>query len=135
MYRYGKYSRARLITCHPDLQKLFWEVIKEIDTTIVCGHRDEEAQNDAYEEKKSKLRFPESKHNYYPSMAVDAAPYCSKIKGIPWNDIEAFKSFAKIVFKKADELNLKVRWGGDWDGDKDLSDQTFNDYPHFELME
>ena len=117
------------------MQKLFWEVIKEIDTTIVCGHRDEEAQNDAYEEKKSKLRFPESKHNYYPSMAVDAAPYCSKIKGIPWNDIEAFKSFAKIVFKKADELNLKVRWGGDWDGDKDLSDQTFNDYPHFELME
>ena len=26
-----------------------------------------------------------------------------------------------------------MRWGGDWDKDFDLDDQTFNDLCHFEL--
>jgi peptidoglycan L-alanyl-D-glutamate endopeptidase CwlK len=28
---------------------------------------------------------------------------------------------------------LKLRWGGDWDGDGDFKDQTFNDLVHVEL--
>jgi hypothetical protein len=28
-----------------------------------------------------------------------------------------------------------IRWGGDWSGKALFKDQTFNDYPHFELLE
>lgn len=31
------------------------------------------------------------------------------------------------------EVSRKVRWGGDWDGDRVFSDQNFDDLPHFEL--
>ena len=27
---------------------------------------------------------------------------------------------------------IKIRWGGDWDRDNDLADQSFNDLVHFE---
>ena len=33
----------------------------------------------------------------------------------------------------ANRLGLKVRWGGDWDGDFEFKDQNFHDLPHFEL--
>jgi len=29
---------------------------------------------------------------------------------------------------------IKIRWGGDWDGDTKMNDQKFNDLVHFELM-
>ena len=35
----------------------------------------------------------------------------------------------------ASQMGIKIRWGGDWDRDTDLSDNRFNDLPHFELME
>jgi peptidoglycan L-alanyl-D-glutamate endopeptidase CwlK len=33
----------------------------------------------------------------------------------------------------ASEEGVNVRWGGDWDGDRDIDDQTFDDLPHFEF--
>jgi hypothetical protein len=32
-------------------------------------------------------------------------------------------------------MEVKLRWGGDWDSDKDTKDQNFNDLPHFELID
>jgi peptidoglycan LD-endopeptidase CwlK len=32
-------------------------------------------------------------------------------------------------------MGIEIRWGGDWDGDGDLSDHKFNDLPHFELID
>ena len=31
-------------------------------------------------------------------------------------------------------MNVSLRWGGDWDGDGDRTDQTFNDLMHWELI-
>lgn len=31
-------------------------------------------------------------------------------------------------------MGVKIRWGGDWDLDTDLKDNTFDDLPHFELI-
>ena len=75
MPKYSTISKSRLVTCHQDLQTLFNEVIKYYDCTIVYGHRGEIAQNQAYAEGKSQLKWPNSKHNKWPSLAVDAAPY------------------------------------------------------------
>ena len=73
-YQFSEFSRKNLETCHPDLQVLFNEVIKHIDCRIMCGHRGREAQNAAYP-KYSKVQYPNSRHNTYPSMAVDVVPY------------------------------------------------------------
>jgi hypothetical protein len=42
--------------------------------------------------------------------------------------------FAGYVRAKAEELNIKVTWGGDWDNDTEVDDQSYLDYPHWELI-
>lgn len=134
MYRYSAKSQSRLNTCHKDLKRIFGVVLMNFDHSIIEGHRGEEKQNQAYKEGKSKLKFPDSKHNVYPSMAVDAAPY-----PIEWKDRERFTYFAGYVMGVARMLyNMEmtdhlVRWGGDWDKDTQVKDNTFDDLVHFEL--
>ena len=130
MPKFSKRSLDKLNTCHPDLQKLFNEVIKYMDCTILCGYRDKEFQNKAYKEKRSKLKYPRSKHNKIPSLAVDVVPY-----PIDWNNINMFYFFAGFVKRTAISLGIPIRWGGDWDGDNDIRNQTglFLDLPHWEM--
>lgn len=128
MYKYGKSSQARLDTCHPDIQKLFNELIKDWDISIICGHRTEDEQNAAVAKGASKTPYPKSKHNAYPSIGIDAALY-----PIDWNDTGRHYMFVGMVKQKAKDLGIKIRCGADWDGDNDTDDQTFNDLVHFEL--
>ena len=129
MPRYSTTSRERLLTCHQDLQALFKEVIKEYDCTVIEGTRGKEKQDEYYRTGKSKVQFPNSKHNSQPSMAVDVAPY-----PIDWNDTNRFYHFGGYVQGVADRMGIGIRWGGDWDSDNDLNDQTFMDLVHFELI-
>lgn len=39
-----------------------------------------------------------------------------------------------LMFLAAAELGVKLRWGGDWDGDLDMRDHPFLDAYHFELV-
>ena len=130
-YAYGKSSSKRLASCDPRLQLLMQTVLarSDCDISILCGHRSEEDQEAAFQSKRSKVRFPNSKHNSSPSRAVDVAPY-----PIDWEDLKRFEELADLVLDVADDLNIAVRWGGDWDMDGDTTDQTFNDLPHFELL-
>jgi len=128
MAKYSNTSRARLATCHEDLQKVFMKVIENFDCTILVGHRTKEEQDEAFRTGHSQLQWPKSKHNSLPSMAVDVAPY-----PIDWNDREQFHLFAGYVLGIADSMGIKLRWGGDWDGDKDVKNNTFDDLVHFEL--
>lgn len=130
MPRFGKRSRTNLSQCHKDLQRLFNEVIKRFDCSIICGHRDKKAQDKAYEQGFSKLEFPFSKHNKKPSEAVDAVPY-----PIDWDNVKRMYYFAGYVRGIAEKLNIKIRTGADWDGDFEIKDQKFHDVPHFELSE
>jgi peptidoglycan LD-endopeptidase CwlK len=129
MPKFSTISTTRLSTCHPDLQRLFNEVVRHYDCTILCGTRGKEEQDKAFREGNSKLKFPKSKHNSTPSKAVDVAPY-----PLDWNDTKRFIHFAGFVEGVADCLNIGVRWGGDWDSDKLMSDEKFVDLPHFELV-
>jgi len=110
------------------LQRLFKEVIKHYDCTVICGHRSQEEQDKAVAEGKSKVRYPYSKHNSFPARAVDVVPY-----PIDWDDREGFYAFGGFVKGVASQKGIKIRWGGDWDSDNDLHDQNFIDLPHFEL--
>ena len=39
------------------------------------------------------------------------------------------------VMGVAKQMNLPIRWGGDWDMDNDLDDSNFLDLVHFEIKE
>ena len=41
--------------------------------------------------------------------------------------------FAGMVMGIAKAKGIGVRWGGDWNQNKDLEDNGFDDLPHFEL--
>lgn len=126
--KFSPTSRRNLDECHADLRRLFEEVLEIHDCAITTGFRSQQQQNIEFESGRSKLKYPESKHNRRPSLAVDAVPV-----PINWNDREKFYYFAGIVKGVAAQLGIKIRWGGDWDGDNDLHDQTFFDLVHFEL--
>ncbi len=126
MYSFTKKSKINLSQAHPDLQTLFNEVIKEANCYIICGHRGEVEQNDAFDRGNSLLRFPNSKHNKLPSLAVDATP-----RPLDWNDLKGFDMLGEIVLRKAKELKESgdithdIVWGGMW--------KKFKDRPHYEI--
>lgn len=127
MYQYNTRSKDKLFSCNANLQIIFNEVIKIINVSILCGYRPKEEQDKAYEQGFSKVKYPNSKHNKRPSDAVDAAPW-----PVDWKNRERFVYMAGIVKGIAHAKGIKIRWGGDWDGDNDLHDQKFVDLAHFE---
>ena len=62
-------------------------------------------------------------------MAVDVSPF-----PIDWNDANRFHHFAGYVLAVAQSLDIKIRWGGDWNGDLQFKTEKFRDLPHFELI-
>lgn len=129
MPKFSKSSQYRLSTCHRDIQNLFNEVIKHFDCTVTCGYRGEREQQLALETGMSKAAFGQSAHNYMPSYAVDVVPY-----PIDWHDRERMTLFGGFVLGMAASMNIKIRWGGDWNGDTEVKDNNFDDLPHFEII-
>jgi len=134
MPKFGERSNRNLMQCDMRLQNLFYTVIKYYDCSVICGHRDKKAQDTAYAEGKSLLEWPDSKHNVFPSEAGDVVPWFTAPPHIRWNDKVKFYEFAGFVQGIAVMLNIKIRWGGNWDMDDELHDQDFYDLPHFELI-
>ena len=91
-----------------------------MDVTVLCGHRGKAEQDLAYSRGYSKLKYPKSKHNKIPSLAIDLAPY-----PINWNDIPRFNAMCDLVQKIANTLKIKIRLGRTF---------SFRDYPHVELI-
>ena len=121
MPNFSSTSKERLATCHQDLQTLFNEVIKEFDCTILCGFRNQEDQDAAFNQGRSKLKWPHGKHNLSPSFAVDACPFPAPEV---WS-VETFKEFADKVKEVAKRLQIDITYGGDW--------ADFPDEDHYQL--
>jgi len=128
MARFGRKSKERLATCDKKLQKVFNEVIKYVDCSVLEGHRSKERQNKLFKEGKTKLKYPAGRHNSYPSNAVDVTPY-----PVNWSDRERQTLFAGFVMGVARGMGIKLRWGGDWNMNFEVKDNRFDDFPHFEL--
>jgi peptidoglycan L-alanyl-D-glutamate endopeptidase CwlK len=128
----NKTSLKKLATAHDELQMLAHAVDKVYPIQVICGERDEKAQNEAVKIGASKLKFPNSKHNInqavgrFKSHAIDCVPDPDKNPAtIEWNEIDEFEKMCLVFEQKADELNIKIRLGRDF---------KFKDYPHCELL-
>lgn len=130
MPNFGTRSMENLSTCHEDLQRLFKEVIKYFDCSVICGHRNKEDQDKAYHSGNSDAEWPNSKHNRLPSIAADVIPW-----PVDWKDERRFYMFVGIVRGIALMIGIRLRVGADWDGDMEVKDQNLHDLPHFELLE
>lgn len=161
MYSFGKKSLAERATLSPPLQKVLDRSIEVFDFAIVQGHRSESVQNDLFDRKLSKVRYPNSKHNASPSLAADVYPYVRTIGGRQFNQllvgsaeqISHIASLLDISEDRADSVvreiflfmqgvikgaaaveGVTIRCGADWDSDNDFLDQTFNDLCHIEVV-
>jgi peptidoglycan L-alanyl-D-glutamate endopeptidase CwlK len=61
--------------------------------------------------------------------AVDLCPY-----PVDWNDLSKFDAICDAMFAAADELNVKLRWGGDWNMNGAARERGESDSPHFEMF-
>jgi len=116
----GSQSLLSLQTCHWDIQCLVQEAIKRVDFTVICGFRDKKEQNMAFNCGASKLNWPNSRHNSFPSSAFDILPY----PFTSWKDISSFLKVIDGVKIAAARLDIKIICGADWD---------WKDYGHVEL--
>lgn len=142
---WSKKSHGKLITCHKDIQTIFNVVLRRHDCTVIWGRRGEDKQNELFDEGTSQKRYPDSKHNTSPlSEAIDIVPVVWGLGTLMGNDVDELKYFyifAGIVKSTMLELYEKgqikalLRWGGDWDNDLNLDDQTFNDLYHWERVD
>ena len=134
MRSWGNKSRTVYAELDPRLQLVCDRVLLEVaDISLIAGHRGEAAQNFAFANGNSKLRWPNGKHNKLPSMAVDFQPY-----PMPTERAKIWAGLAYIAGNMvaiAQQEGITLRWGGDWDSDGDLTDQTFNDLYHVEIVE
>lgn len=151
MANYGETSKRRLKTCTGKMQEVFNDVIQIVDNAVLVGHRPEADQTAAYADGRSKVKWPNSKHNSQPSRAVDSAPYPIDWAPLPkeaelkhWDRSDLLKwakqyarfhYLAGVVLGVGFVKGVHIRWGGDWDEDDDFSDQSFDDLVHFEEVE
>lgn len=133
MFVFSRRSEINLtLQVHPDLQRLFREVLKHIDCSILDGVRTLEEERAYVHSGASETLH--SKHLPQAdglSHAIDAAPYPQR-----WND-EAWKKnqlyFGGFVLGVASQMGINLRWGGNWTGDNDPEHNRFDDLEHFEL--
>jgi len=124
MPKFGKRSKERLRGIDTRLVNVLNELVKIMDVTIIEGLRSEQRQEKLLKEGSTKTKF--SKH--ITGKAVDLAPY-----PIDWEDRDRFHYMGGMIRGIAKQLNVPVRWGGDWDGDGETKDNKFDDLVHVEI--
>ena len=142
-YTFGEKSQKAINTCHNDLKLILETAIRLslIDFGVSEGNRSIKKQYEYFKKGLSQIDgiTKKGKHNYVPSMAVD---YYGFVNGKLSYDLETL-SYLAGMFHAVTEMLLEqgkithgIRWGGNWDRDGEiLTDQTFDDRPHIELIE
>ena len=157
MPKFSKSSLNNLKDVSPDLRMLAMLALDYAgkmgkDFSVIEGYRSPERQLELFNSGFSTIK--EGKHNLLPSQAIDIIPYHAKEGGLTGNPEQVRKLSVKynksyelmnalihaefqviaMCFKlAANELHLKVTWGGDWNNDGSTFDTGFLDYGHFEI--
>lgn len=145
-YSLGNASKEKLATCHTDLQKIITLAISmsKVDFGISEGQRSVKRQKELFDAGKSKIDGIKTlgKHNLTPSEAVDIYTYTpdaamrQKIAydRVHLGYIAGVIDAAAVILLEKKEVSHIIRWGANWDSNGVIDfDQSFDDYPHFEL--
>lgn len=146
---FSKRSKEKFKGVHPDLVKVFERAIKitKQDFSITQGVRTLTEQRKLVAQKKSQtLNSMHLVQQDGYGHAVDVVPY-----PVDW-ELEKFYPIAEAVKKAAEELGIKVRWGGAWillnnqtltpkqlveeysKARRRVGNKVFIDAPHFEIL-
>lgn len=126
---FGNRSKTNLQGVHPKLVEVMTKALEytEYDFTVTEGVRTYERQVQLKAEGKSKtLKSYHLKHDDGYGHAVDIVALVPQPGGkstISWDE-KYYRKINEAVQKAADELNVKVTWGGSW--------KSFVDCPHFQ---
>jgi peptidoglycan L-alanyl-D-glutamate endopeptidase CwlK len=131
-HQFSKSSLDRLEGVNHILADLCFRVLYHRDCTVIYGKRTIEEQlklvNEGLSKTMNSYHLPQEDGK---AWAVDLAPY-----PIDWKNTKQFYWLAGMM-KVLAELYLPdgyyLRWGGNWDSDEDLDDQSFMDLVHYEL--
>jgi len=119
-YSFGSRSLGRLEGIHPDLRKVMDRAIAttDIDFTVLEGMRTMSRQRKLVASGAS--RTLRSRH--LTGHAIDIAPL---VDGkVSW-DWPIYHRLAPTIKKAAQDVGVKIEWGGDW--------RSFKDGPHWQL--
>lgn len=122
---------ANLENVHPDLIALITEISAYIPLRVLCGSRDQTAQDAAVKAGYSKTPWPLSKHNHNPSRAVDICIH-------PYNPDDHLQLLYMNAFVMGfgTARGLKLRSGADWNWNFSPSTSPPpKDYFHIELLD
>ncbi len=120
----GDRSTKNLKGVHPKLVDVVKRALElsPVDFTVIEGVRNPERQKELFAQGFTKTL--NSKHFINPRTgfghAVDIVPL-----PVNWNNPKPFSLVADAMKKAADELGVKITWGGDF--------KTFKDLPHYQL--
>lgn len=135
-----------LETCDSKLRMLFLKVSETFPCQVLYGNRTPAEQFEIFKkgrisvngvytvnDKRKIVTYCDgyiklSEHNYNPSHAVDVAPL-----PIDWADTERLYYFGGYVMGVAQSMGISITYGGDWNNNTLVKDQTLFDLVHFEL--
>lgn len=138
-YSLSQRSISNLRQVHPDLVAVVERAIQitEQDFIVIEGVRTQERQDELWAQGRTKpgpivtWTKDASSHGIGKDgygHAVDICPF-----PVDWNDISKFDLIYVAMMSAAQELGVRLRYGGDWDMDGKLREKGETDSPHFEL--
>ena len=122
-------SENNLIGVDARLVLLARLVIVETDHSIIQGYRGKEEQTNAYQARRSRFQWQESKHNKTPTEAIDVCP-----NPVQRQNVEGFFCLASRYLAYAKVLEIDLAWGGTWDSNGLLLQSRFRSNNHLEIV-
>ena len=139
MFEFSQRSEQRLHGVKPGLVNVVRLALgrSPVDFMVIEGFRTLARQQELYAQGRTtpgKIVTWTMKSKHLDGSAVDIAPVDDSGK-ILWDDLHAFDQMAAAMFAAAQELDIPIRWGADWDQDGVPRERGETDSPHFELAE
>lgn len=138
-FSFSQRSRNALRGVHPRLVAVVGRALDltDVDFMVIEGVRTPERQKQLYAQGRTKPgrkvtwtlnsnHFVNSRTGYGHAVDLLPAPY-------DWKNLADFDKVAKAMLQAANELNVPIRWGADWDRDGKPRERGETDSPHFEL--
>ena len=134
-YKLSERSLQRASGVNPKLINLILLAIRrtpiDFGVAFMGGMRTPEEQNQLFKDGYSQCDGYEKISKHQSGEAIDLNVFVgSKVI----ENKEMLCVVAGVMFACADELNIKIRWGLDWNSNGDIRDNKFNDQYHFELL-